>query len=233
MSDLLGGGVSEFDQALPSADRLRALLFLVDKKLDQRKRLQFQILLILNGLMLISLVMLVWSLASLGGGWALFGRQASTDQADAAARGWAWALSLIFVLAPFAMALLHYLWITFAQIYFRSSNIVDELVDTGEYQDFQPLLHKELLEDDGSFLSQVRNLLTVDSGLTGTLFSVASMACGLLPVFVQALVSYTATVSFGRHNLFLAIGVAVFYVLFLILAALKSWSLYRLVRSMR
>ena len=218
MSELLDDEVAEFDQPLSSDNRLRALLFLVDKKLQQKRRLQFDIYAVLGVLIAICLLLILGSVGSLQKGAPRF-------KADVS--------SVLFVLAPFLMVFLHYLWITFAQIYYRSLTVVDELLETSDFEEFSPIIHKELLDDDGSLLSQLRNLFTVDIGLTSTLFRVAGVACALLPVVVQALVSASATILLWHDNIALAVGVVVFYALSLMLAVLKTWSLYRFVRRMR
>lgn len=230
MSDLVDGEVSEFSSAPASSERLQALLFLIDRKLDQRRRLQFQIQFILSGLILVSLVMLVWSLVALGGRWVAF--DDTEEFHGAMGRGWFWALGLIFILAPFGLAVLHYLWISFAQIYYRSFGIVDTLLETDDFSEFRPLIHSGILEDDGSFLSQMKNMFTVDTGLAGAVFKLTSVACGALPLAAQALVSVTAIRVLWGQSFLLALGVGVFYFLFFALAALKSWALYRLIRSM-
>ena len=230
MSELMDGEVSEFSSTPASGERLQALLFLIDRKLDQRRRLQFQIQFILCGLILVSLVMLVWSLVALGGRWVAFND--SEEFRGAMGRGWFWALGLIFILAPFGLAVLHYLWISFAQIYYRSFGIIEALLEAEEFREFHPIIPCGMLEDDGSFLSQMKNMFTVDTGLAGAVFKLTSVACGALPLAAQAMVSITAIIVLGKQSFLLAVGVAVFYFLFFALAALKSWALYRLIRSM-
>ena len=225
------------DQTLPSTDRLRALLFVVDKKLEQRGRLQAWVSMMLGVALLLSLAMVVAGIVYLRRGAMV---PAASD--DATSHGWAWGVGVAFVLAPFFLTFLHYLWITFAQIYYRSLNVVDELLDTSDYQEFKPLLHRDMLEDDGSLLAQLRSLYTVDVGLTSALFRVAGSACALAPLAIQAFASVVTVVLLWRTRaepgasqsfVMAAVGLAVLYALFLALGAVKTWSLYRFVRRMK
>lgn len=231
MSDDLDEGVQDYQHSLSASDRLRMLLFLVQKKLEQRRRLQLNVCGVLLALILLSLVLLVTSVAALQYGRLLGGQGKAGARSVLMVKGWGWVLPLL--LAPLVMSFLQYLWITFAQLFYRSLNVVDDLLATTDFEEFRPLMHRELLEDDGSLLSQLRNLLVVDFGLTSTLFRIGSVACALLPVLAQGLVSIATTVLLWRDNVGVAIGVAMFYALALALAMLKTWSLYRFVRRMQ
>jgi len=225
------------DQTLPSTDRLRALLFVVDKKLEQRSRLQFYVSMVLCAALLLTLAVAVAGILYLRRGSIV-----PADGADAASHGWAWGVGLAFALSPFLLTFLHYVWITGAQIYYRSLNLVDELLETSDYQEFRTLLHRDMLEDDGSLLAQMRSLFTVDVGLTSALFRVAGAACALAPLAVQAFASVVTVAllargkgepGVGQSFVMAGVGLAVLYALFLALAALKTWSLYRFVRRMK
>lgn len=225
------GVVDEYSEPLPAEIRLRTLLFLVEKKLEQRRRLQLDVYAALTVLIAISLTLLSMSISALQYRRLLPGEAKDEAHSLLMAKGWGWTLALL--LAPFVMSFLHYLWITFAQIYYRSLNVIDDLLLTSDFEEFRPVLHKELLDDDGSLLSQLRNLFTVDFGLTSTFFRVGGIACALLPVLAQAFVSIVATILLWRGNVGVAVGAGVFFALALTLALLKTWSLYRFVRRMK
>lgn len=231
MSDDLGEGVQDYQHSLSPSDRLRMLLFLVQKKLEQRRRLQLNVCAVLLALILLSLLLLVTSVSALQYGRLLGGEAKAGARSVLMVKGWGWVLPLL--LAPFVMSFLQYLWITFAQLYYRTLTVVDDLLATTDFEEFRPLMHREMLEDDGSVLSQLRNLFAIDFGLTSTLFRVGSVACVLLPVLAQGLVSIATTVLLWRDNVGIAVGVGMFYALALALAMLKTWSLYRFVRRMQ
>lgn len=231
MSQILDEGAGELGQPLSSSDRLRALLFLVEKKLEQKVRLQRNVYVVLAVLIAMSLALMAGSGEALAHGRLLGTGGNGASRSVLIEEGWAWTLA--FLLAPFVMSFLQYLWITFAQICYRSLDEVDALLETSDFEEFRPILHREMLEDDGSLLSQLHDMLTVEYGLSSTLFRVAGLACTLLPVVAQAIVSTVTTALLWRDNVGIAIGLAMFYAMALMLALVKTWGLYRFVRRMK
>ena len=227
MSELPEGEVAELGPGVPGRERLSALLFLIEKKLRQREHLRFRMSVILSALIAISIALLVLT------GGAVQRVYFSGSEPDYGAVRWAWHWTLLVAIMPFLMTFMQYLWVTFVQMYYRSLRDVEDLLDSSDFQEFRPYIHPETLADDGSFLSVLRSLLAVDIGLTSALFALGGIACAVLPVITQAVTSVGAAVLIWRDNVALAVGVTIFYVLFFVMASMKTISLFALMRRLR
>ena len=228
MSEFVDDDMAELDHVAGAQDRLRILLFLVDKKLSQRHALRLRVFVIMTSLLLISLALLI-----AGGATVQRIYFQGSRKVDYSVLDWAWHWTLIVALAPFVMTFMHYLWITFFQMYSRSFRDVADLLHSTDYEEFRPYIHSEILADDGSFLSVMQGLLTVDIGLTSALFALAGFVCAWAPVAVQAITSAGATIIVLRDNKALAFGLGIFYVLFLVMSAAKTFRLFMVMRRMR
>ena len=228
MSENVPDEVSEFDQAHAETDRLRVLLFVIDKKLAQRRYLRFQVSLILGVLMLVCAAILVAAGASIHRVYF-----SSKSGPNFSTLNWDWYWVLVGALAPLFIGFMHYLWMTFIQMYYLAFLDVSRVLDSTDYEEFRPYLHVEMLAEDGSILSLFHSLLAVDAGLTRVLFALAGFACALFPVAIQAVSSVGMLIILGRDNVPLAIGAGVFYVLFLALSLIKTVSMFAFVRRMR
>ena len=227
MSEFPEGGVAEFDQVVPGRDRLHILLFLIEKKLGQRRQMRARVSLILGALMIVSIALLVVAGVTVQRVYFV------GPEYDYSVLDWPAAWLLVVAISPLVMTFMHYLWITFTQMYYRSFNDIRSLLESSDYDEFRPHIPLGILADDGSFLSVIRSLLAVDIGLTSALFAFAGIACAILPVLAQAVTSVVASVILWRDARTLAVGVGLLYVLFLAMALMKTWSLFAFIRRLR
>jgi len=219
--------VSEFADLSGPSDRLRILLFLIEKKLSQRRVLRRGVFITLAVLMYISVRLLI------GGGETVQQVYFEGSETDLSALNWPWFRTLVIGLMPFLMTFMHYLWITFLQMYYRSYRDVASLLESSDYQEFGSYIHAGVLADDGSFLSVLRSLLAVDIGLTSALFALGGLSCTLIPVAVQFVTSIVCSIVIWRDNVPMAVGVSIFYALFFAMTIMKTVSLFAVVKRMK
>jgi hypothetical protein len=227
VAELTQGEVAEFGHIGPRQDRLRVLLFLIEKKLRQRDLLRFRVTIILAALMLISFALLITAGVTIHRVFFF-----APEAAYYAALDWRWYAILPVAAVPFAITFMHYLWITFLQMYYRSFSDVERLLESTDYEEFRPYIHTEILAEDGSLLSVLRSLFAVDIGLSSAIFALGGIACALVPFLVQGIASIGAVILIWQDNIALAVGAGVFYALFLVLAATKTFSLFAFVRRL-
>jgi hypothetical protein len=129
---------------------------------------------------------------------------------------------------PFALAVVNYFWTTFAQILIKGTPYVRTLLKTPQYAEFEKHVYLEILMDDWSLPSLILNILAVDVGLSSSLLFVCAALVLLGPLAVQAGLSVAVVYVLIKSQLtFIAAGLAVLYLLFFILTAIKSWSFYK------
>jgi len=219
--------VPEFEHVGSRHERLGILLFLVEKRLTQRQHLRVRVSVFLGLLMLLCLAMLIVTGVTVQNVYF-----SGSEVRNYKALEWPWYWTLVVALVPFLMTFMHYLWITFSQMYYRGFRDITSLLDSSDFEEFRPFIHSEILAEDGSFLSVLRSVLAVDIGLTSALFTLAGMACAVIPVAVQALTSAGAAIIIWRDNVFLAVGISVFYAMFLTMSAMKTIGLFAFVRRL-
>ncbi|MBM4079925.1 MAG: hypothetical protein FJ278_09520 [Planctomycetes bacterium] len=139
-------------------------------------------------------------------------------------------------IGPFLITLLHYFWISFAQIYYRAQDEIFALFDRPEFNRYGRLLDVYDLAEDPSMISTLFSSFFVEAGAQTALFRFFTCAIVIAPVAVQAYLSYRSLQILWLTDwkeLLPAIrgfGGAVIYVLLLCFSLVQSISLFRFLR---
>jgi len=198
-------------------ERLSLLLFTLREKMLQRSRLRRKANLTLTALFLFSAMGAVFTPCYL---WVSAARE--PGRAPAYHSFWAVLYLVALALWPFVLSVTSYFWTTFAQMYMRGLPTVEGLLATPEYDDLAPHVNLDVLTDDWSVLSLMKNLFVVDVGFSLARFFVLA-AVMLIPTLVQGFMSVLVVVLLKQAgNLFLAAGLAVLYLVFFIFTVLKN-----------
>jgi hypothetical protein len=206
---------------LKQAERLRVLLFVLREKLDQRRSLHQKAT---GALLILSVCCLAAAIFCPYYVWVVSEGERSF---------WSLAYFAALAVSPFVLAVIHYFWTTFAQIFFKGlpASWRAALFKRAEYAELGDGVPLEVLADDSRLLSLFLNLFAVDVGMGSVLFFMCAVLLVLGPLVVQAGLSVAVVYLLLRDGLpTVAAGLGVLYVLFFALTCMTGWTFYRALR---